>query len=464
VAPYHTPEARTVTVEEDVLRRIKPTPEEEERIRTVVAKLLDTTEGILSEKGIKAEPLLVGSVAKGTYLKDPDLDLFIMFPVDTPMEVVQREALALGERILKSPERRYAQHPYLRGKFMGLDTEVVPCFNVAMASGHMSAVDRTPFHTKYVLDNIKPGQRDEIRLFKAFLKGIGIYGAEIAVEGFSGYLCEIMVLRFGTFLDVLKAAGGFDRKVRLRLDEGRFPVFNTPLAFVDPVDPERNVAAPVSEHSFSILIHASRAYLAAPSEAFFFPRPVLAMSADAIVKAFRERGTEVVGIELPVPEVVEDIYASQISKAERAVGELLEKSGFPLVKGKGFIVQRPTDGKKGRALLILETGVKELSASHIHLGPEVGHPNEKEFLEKWKDHPRRAGRPHIKDRRWIVYVKREFRRPAEVVAAKMGTLNLGKHLNLEAKGGVRPLDLEALAKGFPAQMSEFLDDRFPWER
>jgi tRNA nucleotidyltransferase (CCA-adding enzyme) len=464
VAPFHTPEARTVTVEEDVLRRIKPTPEEEERIRTVVSKLLERTRALISEMGIKAEPLLVGSVSKGTHLKDPDLDFFIMFPVGTPMETVEKEALALGERILEAPEKRYAQHPYLRGKFLGMDTEVVPCFNVAKASGHMSAVDRTPFHTKYVMEHLRPQQKDEIRLFKAFLKGIGIYGAEIAVEGFSGYLCEIMVLKFGTFLDVLKSAARFDRKVKLRLDEGVFPMLSSPFVFMDPVDPERNVAAPVSEHSFSILIHASRAYLSAPSEAFFFPRGIEVLPAETILRTVRERGTEVVGIELPVPEVVEDIYASQVTKAERAVEDLLEKSGFPLVKGKGFIVHKPSSGRKGKALLVFETGVKELSASHIHTGPEVGHPNEKEFLDKWKDHPRKAGRPHIKDRRWVVYVKREFRRPAEVIAAKLGTLNLGKQLNIEAKGDIKPLDLEALAKGFSAQMSEFLDDRFRWER
>jgi tRNA nucleotidyltransferase (CCA-adding enzyme) len=455
---------QAVTVEQEVLKRIKPTPEEEQQLHKVVEDLIERTKHLIKERNIVAEPLMVGSVAKGTFLKMPDLDLFILFPTTTPLEKVRNEALALGEALLESPEKRFAQHPYLRGKYKGFDTEVVPCFKVEKAGAKMSAVDRTPFHTKYVMDHIRPGQGDEIRLFKAFLKGIGIYGAEIAIEGFSGYLCEIMVLKFGTFMDVLKAAANFDRKVRLRLDDGKFPPLNSAFVFIDPVDPERNVAAPVSEGSFSILIHASSAYLSAPSEKFFFPRPVEVLKEGAIIKAIRERGTEIVGVEIAVPEVVEDIYASQISKAERALGDLLEKTGFPMVKGKGYIVETPTEGHKGKALVVLETGVKELSASYIHQGPEVGHPNEKDFLDTWKDHPRKAGRPHIKDRRWAVYVKREFRRPIDLVGAKLVSLNLGKHLNLEAKGSFRTLDLETLAKGFPAQMSEFLDDRFPWER
>jgi tRNA nucleotidyltransferase (CCA-adding enzyme) len=453
-----------VTVEQEILKRIKPTPEEERQLHKVVEDVLDRTKRLIKERGIVAEPLMVGSVAKGTFLKMPDLDLFIMFPTTTPLETVQREALALGEALLEAPEKRYAQHPYLRGKFEGFDTEVVPCFKVEKAGAKMSAVDRTPFHTKYVMDHLKPGQGDEIRLFKAFLKGIGIYGAEIAIEGFSGYLCEILVLKFGTFLDVLKAAAHFDRKVRLRLDEGKFPALSSAFVFIDPVDPERNVAAPVSESSFSLLIHAAGAYLSAPSERFFFPRPIEVLKDTIIVKAIRERGTEIVGVEIAVPEVVEDIYASQVSKAERALGDLLEKHAFPMVKGRGFIVEPPKEGRKGKALVILETGVKELSASYIHHGPEVGHPNEKDFLDTWKDHPRKAGRPHIKDRRWAVYIKREFRRPLDLVDAKLVTLNLGKHLNLEAKGSFRTMDLETLARAFPAQMSEFLDDRFPWER
>lgn len=453
-----------MTVEKDILKRIKPTPEEERQLQKVVEDLLERTWQLIKERGLGAEPLMVGSVAKGTFLKMPDLDLFIMFPTTTPLETVRKDALGLGEALLEAPEKRFAQHPYLRGKFEGFDTEVVPCFKVEKAGAKMSAVDRTPFHTKYVMEHLRPGQGDEIRLFKAFLKGIGIYGAEIAIEGFSGYLCEIMVLKFGTFLGVLKAAEKFDRKVRLRLDEGKFPAQGSAFMFMDPVDPDRNVAAPVSEGSFSLLIHAAGAYLSAPSERFFFPRAVEVLKEADITRILRERGTEVVGVEIAVPEVVEDIYASQISKAERALGDLLENHGFPMVKGHGFIVEVPAEGRKGKALVILETGVRELSATHIHPGPEVGHPNEKDFLDTWKDHPRKAGRPHIKDRRWAVYVKREFRRPLELIKAKLVTLNLGKQLNAEAKDSFKTLDLEALARTFPIQMSQFLDDRFPWER
>ncbi len=47
--------------------------------------------------------------------------------------------------------------------------------------------------------------RGEVRLLKKFMKGIGVYGAEIKTGGFSGYLCELFVLHYGSFVKTLEA-------------------------------------------------------------------------------------------------------------------------------------------------------------------------------------------------------------------------------------------------------------------
>lgn len=453
-----------MTVDDKVLEAIRPTPEEQASIDDAVRDLKEAIGALVDEKGLDAEPILVGSVAKGTHLKAPDLDLFIRFSPRTSMEIIRKEVLEIGRKVLDKPEKRYAQHPYIKGRYEGFDAEIVPCYNVPKAGAKMSAVDRTPFHARFIIDNMGPELRDQVRLFKAFLKGIGIYGAEIAVEGFSGYLCEIVVLKYGGFRPALEGIAGWRRRVQLRLDEGEFPHFDEPLVFIDPVDPARNVGAPVSEHSFSLLVHAARAYLRAPAERFFFPGPVEVLGKDDIVGAFATRETGVVGIVISLPDVVEDIYASQVSKAERAVAHMLETSGFPMIKSHSFMVERPTSERKGQALLVMETGVRVLSAVHTHTGPEVGHPNEADFLEKWKDDPRGAGRPHVKHKRWVVYVHRDFRRPDDLLMARMEGLSIGKHLTQEVKEGFRLLDVDGLAGEFPGQMSEFIDDRFPWER
>ena len=44
------------------------------------------------------------------------------------------------------------------------------------------------------------------------MKGVGVYGAEIRVGGFSGYLCELLTLSFGSFTDILKAVSDWKEK------------------------------------------------------------------------------------------------------------------------------------------------------------------------------------------------------------------------------------------------------------
>ena len=80
-------------VEEKVLERIKPDAEEERSIREAAEELVSMAVRLISENGMDATPIIVGSVAKGTFLKDPDLDIFIMFPMDMPREEMEKNGL-----------------------------------------------------------------------------------------------------------------------------------------------------------------------------------------------------------------------------------------------------------------------------------------------------------------------------------------------------------------------------------
>ena len=57
------------------------------------------------------------------------------------------------------------------------------------------AADKSPFHTEYVTNKLDEEKRDQVRLLKKFLKSLGIYGAEIAKNGFSGYVTEVLILK-----------------------------------------------------------------------------------------------------------------------------------------------------------------------------------------------------------------------------------------------------------------------------
>src|SRR5882762_3659896 len=287
--------------EEQILRKILPSAEEDRRIQGVVRDVMKILEGKLAAKGLRAKPLLVGSVAKGVHLTGTEIDIFVAFPPDTPREVLEREGLALGD-VLERPVRMYAEHPYTRGWFGGFEVEVVPCYRITDATQRMSAVDRTPLHVDYVLGHLRDGQTDEIRLLKAWAEGIGVYGAEAKIRGFSGYLCELLVLKYGSFRGVLENSLTWRRGTILELDRAAARTFEEPLVVVDPVDPNRNVASAVEVDQLATFVHAAREYLQGPNERFFFPQPLKPLALAKLRAMARKRGAGLLAISIPAPK------------------------------------------------------------------------------------------------------------------------------------------------------------------
>jgi tRNA CCA-adding enzyme len=192
-----------MNIEDEVLARVRPPREQQDRIVQVVRDLVARVRQVALYFKLEVEPFVAGSVAKDTYLKDPDIDIFMLFPPDTPVEVVAKKGLDIARSIMEG-EEKYAQHPYLRGSYGGFEVDLVPAYKLPDTKVLQTAVDRTPFHVEFVNRCLKPEQRDQVRLLKQFLKGIGTYGAEEATQGFSGYMVELLVMRFGSFDGALR--------------------------------------------------------------------------------------------------------------------------------------------------------------------------------------------------------------------------------------------------------------------
>src|SRR3990172_8803254 len=317
-------------VEERVLARIRPSADEEERLGKVVRGLTAEGEARPRSGGRGAPPILCGSVAKGTHLTEPEIDLFVAFPADLPREDLEARGLALGE-FLERRVHMYAEHPYTHGYYGGVEVEIVPCYRIRDASQRMSAVDRTPLHVDYVLGQLKEGQGDEVRLLKAWAEGIGVYGAEAKVRGFSGYLCELLVLKHGTFHGVLDAARSWKPPIVIELDAKATRRFEEPLVVVDPVDGNRNVASAVSAEQMATFAHAARAYLAKPSERFYFSRPLRPRTVPQLRALLRRRATRLLSVAIPAPALTEDVSYPQVRKAHPAVLDLLRRQGFEVL-------------------------------------------------------------------------------------------------------------------------------------
>ena len=444
-------------VEQAVLRRIVPSEDEERRLRAAVSSVIGMVNKAIRRLRLKAEPVLVGSVAKGTYLTHPDFDVFVAFPPETTRENLEHQGLQLGH-FLKNKKKMWAEHPYTRGTHMGFDVEIVPCYAVASADQKMSAVDRTPFHNKYVLGRIKPEQRDQVRLLKAFMKGIGVYGAEAKIQGFSGYLVELLILKYGSFQESLTAVTNWQAGNVIALDTWPARIFDEPLIVVDPVDPNRNVASAVSKQQMAVFVHAAREYLNKPRMEFFFPRPPPKPSRQRIMDLLKKRGTHLMLVTATVPRVTDDVLYPQIRKALKAFEDLIARHDFSFMRSAFDVIG-------GRALFMSEMEVFELPAAKKHMGPPTWVKNALDFQAKWQKSKDAFAPPYIEDGLWAVDIKRGQVTAADLVKAKLLELSLGKDMDKTVRRSLQVLvDQVALKPSYLGSILSFMDRRFPWER
>ncbi|MFA5222664.1 MAG: CCA tRNA nucleotidyltransferase, partial [Methanoregula sp.] len=278
-------------LEEKVLASdLRPTQEEHDYIWGVAHRLL----AAIQESG-KAEGMVVGSIARNTWVRgDRDLDVFLLFPPDLSRDALETEGLALARKIAgrftKSVREKYAEHPYINACIDSIDVDLVPCYKVESAERIQSAVDRTPFHTRYITDKIN-GLVDDVLLLKRFTKAGGIYGSDQMTEGFSGYLCELLVLHYGGFSSLIAAAADWRPHIVIDIEHHAGKVFDEPLVVIDPVDPKRNVAAAVSLDRMVEFVELARGYLNAPSPVFFaLPTPQF-ISREELAALLDQRGT-----------------------------------------------------------------------------------------------------------------------------------------------------------------------------
>jgi len=440
-------------IEENVLGKIVPSAEEERRIGDAVAELMDRVKGIIDERKLQIRPVLVGSIAKGTHLTDPDIDLFLEFPTTVPKGEIGRIDKDMGREILDKPEERYAEHAYISGYWRGFKTDLVPCFKVSSGRGRISAVDRTPFHTEYIIGHLEETQKDQVRLLKQFAKGIGVYGAEAKIQGFSGYLCELLVLKFGSFDGLVSHAKKWRAPVELWIERAASKRFDEEFVFVDPVDPARNVASPVSPANLRLFSDACRAYDKEPNEKFFFPKAAVPLE-DSGLREKLEKHPGTVLIELPALGVVDDVLWPQLRKTGVSVQDVLEREGFSPRK-----LSLAADGEMN--LIIVDCETAELRPSYLHIGPPADSPEAANFLAKWKG--KGISEPMIKKGRWQVEVARKERAPAGVLEKQFGEVRLGKGFR---KGG-RPTIVSGsglMKESYRKALTTHLDDRMPWER
>jgi len=446
----------------EVLEKITPSREDYREMKDACARLLHAIESEASGIDEGVEALLVGSVSRDTWLNyEKDIDVFLRFPERFSKEELEDVVTGIGKRLLKMPEKRYAEHPYIKGEFEGHMVEIVPCYRIKDASELRSSVDRTPFHDEFVKKNLND-RRQEVRLLKQFLKGIGCYGAEAEVEGFSGYLCELLVIRYGSFEEVLKGASSWSYGTLLDLEgkkrHGEFE--DSALVFIDPVDRERNVARALSEENFYRFAYAAKEFLKGQRFAFFFPEK-RKFDREDLLERYRARGTALLALSFERPDVIEDILYPQLRKAEKLLLGLLKRNGFSVI-GSDFRVSE-------LVTLLFELESLEIPEAKLHLGPEVNSPHEERFLDKYREFEDKLCEPFIDGGRWHIFLKREHSSATALIqtflkAEKLAERGMPSHIAKAIEMGFEIKKGEELfEKKDLALLAKYLDPRFPWE-
>jgi tRNA nucleotidyltransferase (CCA-adding enzyme) len=449
-------------VERFVLEKVKPTMDERLEISRVVDSLKNRVRCEIEQRGLNVSLELVGSIAKDTYIRgNVDIDLFMVFPLSVKRDKLKKHVLEIGKAVLEEWEECYAEHPYIRGYYKGYDTEIVPCYRIESSSQRVTAVDRTPLHTSYVKKHLKEEQKDEVRLLKQFLKGIGCYGAEAKVEGFSGYLCELLIIRYGSFYSLLSEANKWCYKERITLDEDSKVDFDNPLIVIDPVDPKRNVASALSKDKFDLFTLASRMYVKKPDLRFFYPKKVKPWSISRIKKELKEREGVFVGLEIKKPRVIDENLYPQIRKSIRVIREMCESYNFK-VMDIGFTVL----DEEEKVYIIIKTKDDKLPRVETHTGPPVHlKRNVDDFISKWINHPCVIKEPYVKDGRLYVEKEREYSDVYKLLNEKLKNLSLGKDIIKEVNKGFKVLKQgELIRDELKEYWTTLLDGKHPWER
>jgi tRNA nucleotidyltransferase (CCA-adding enzyme) len=313
-----------------------------------------------------------------------------------------------------------------------VDIDVVPCFEISSTEKLKSSVDRTPFHVRFIERCLRPDQSKEVRLLKQFCKANGLYGADAKTEGLSGYVCELLVIKYGSFIGVLEGAVGwhagyiidiasFYKKEEYAQLKKMFK--SNPLILIDPTDRTRNTSAALSCYNFEKLRSVARKLLENPSERMFFPQKIRPMSLRELASVQKRRESEIAVVVIDAPKVVPDILWPQLRRFAQRLEMIMKENEFAVMRKDVY------SDEDDFAAVLLEMETHKLPAVRKRTGPSVfDEHGARSFLGKYNKSAT-AG-PFIEGEYWTVETKRAFRTAKEKLKDSLSD----SLKELEAKG------------------------------
>ena len=291
------------------------------------------------------------------------MNFFVKFNKKTSEKDFRKIGTKIGFESLKKykPYTRYAEHPFVEAVVNGTKVNVVPCYDVNVGEWQ-SATDRSIHHTKFMSKKLTSSMKDEVRILKKFFFYVDIYGAELAKEGFSGYVAEVLISYFGSFEKTLKKISKWKKGDVIGKSAKKF---SSSIVIIDPIDSNRNLGAAISVESLGKFVLASREFLKKPSKKFFKkPMPKRGM----------KNIDKIVVVQFKFKERSDDIIWGQIKRASNALKTQLELDGFNVLRNSSV-----KDEKENGALIFL-LHTKKIEGSFVRDGPNI---SSKDHCEKF---------------------------------------------------------------------------------
>jgi len=388
-----------------VLENIKPNKEGEKEIKTKVDDLLNKLNKNLKD----AKAILGGSGIKGTWLREAnDADIFVKFSYRKYKEKSEELANIL-EKTLKKKKfkttRLHGSRDYFQIKGKEFTYEIVPILDIKKAEQAKNITDVSPLHANWVNKKGK-NLKDDIRLVKQFCKAANIYGAESYIQGFSGYICEVLTIHYNGFLNLIKNAAKWPDKViidpenywkgkNILMELNKSKTYS-PLIIVDPVQADRNAAAALSEEKFNLFRKKAKEFLKSPSEKFFEIKEIDEKSLKS-----KAKNNELILIDITPKKGKQDVIGCKLIKALEFINKKLEQNDFNVIDYGWYWNQK--------ALFYFIVKKEKLSNEIKIMGPPLKVEfHVKNFKKKYK-------KTFTENNRIYTKIKREFKTSKELI-------------------------------------------------
>ena len=367
----------------EVLKNIKPTIEEQLFLNKIVKNFLDKINKNLKD----AKAILGGSGAKNTYLRNvTDIDIYVKFDYNKFKDKSDKISLILEKhlkKIFKKIDLLHGSRDYFQIKQDNLTFEIVPILDIKNSSQAQNITDVSQLHVNYVKKF--PKLVNEIRLAKQFCKANNCYGAESYIQGFSGYVLELLVIHYKSFLNLLKSASKWKEKTLMGnknyISKLNYSKRVSPLILIDPTQKDRNASAALSKEKYNLFIYSCRNFLKKPSESFFKEKFLFPKAKNSII------------IEIIPEKGKKDVIGARLLKLFNCLQSQLKSNDIR-------ILNRRWNFKENALFYIQYESPKTGYA--VHYGPYL---NQKEHIKAFKSKHKHT---FIKNNRMAAKIKREY--------------------------------------------------------